>query len=146
MRKWLCRLQEPTAALCAFLHCLPVASLSFFSFAFHTQAIKSVSQCCDPLQHSLFLIFLLLLLLFSCPLVFFLSFSGSCFLGEEVEAGGRTERRRKWVEGEGGYICSFMTNHMCFCVFVFTCFSWKRRWWKRMTGEERQTYGSCLLS
>lgn len=123
---------------------LPVASLSLFSFAFHTQAIKSVSQCCDPLQHSLFLFFL-----FSCSSAFLplsLSFLRVFSVGEEVEAGGGRERRRKSRGVGRGYICSFMTNHMCFWVFVFTCFSWKRGWWKGMTGEERQAYGSCLLS
>lgn len=62
-----------------FFSWLPVASLSLFSFAFHTQAIKSVSQCCDPLQHSLFLFFLLL---FSCSLAFLpLSLLAGLFLG-----------------------------------------------------------------
>lgn len=89
-------------------------------------------------------------LLFSCSLHFFFpslsfSFLRVCFSGEEVEAGGGTERRRK-NEG-GGYIRSFMTNHMCFWVFVFTCFSWKRGRWKGMMGEERpMAYGSCLVS
>lgn len=81
VRKWLCSLQEPTAALSFFFFFswLPVASLSLFSFAFHTQAIKSVSQCCDPLQHSLFLFFLLL---FSCSLAFLpLSLLAGLFLG-----------------------------------------------------------------
>lgn len=66
VRKWLCSLQEPTAALSSFFFFswLPVASLSLFSFAFHTQAIKSVSQCCDPLQHSLFLFFFVVVFLF----------------------------------------------------------------------------------
>lgn len=57
----------------SFFSWLPVASLSLFSFAFHTQAIKSVSQCCDPLQHSLFLFFFFFFLV----VFLFLSFSPS---------------------------------------------------------------------
>lgn len=125
-----------------FFYWLPVASLSLFSFAFHTQAIKSVSQCCDPLQHSLFLFFVVFLFLSFSP-----SLPPSCgFVSRVRRSRLGAEQREEEKPGGGCYICSFMTNHMCFWVFVFTCFSWKREWWKGMTGEERQAYGSCLLS
>lgn len=79
-----------------FLYCLPVASLSLFSFAFHTQAIKSVSQCCDPLQHSLYLF-----LLFSCSLGFLpLSlFLAGLFLGWGGRGWGRNREKEKWGRG-----------------------------------------------
>lgn len=127
--------------LCRVFFCwLPVASLSLFSFAFHTQAIKSVSQCCDPLQHSLFLFFVVFLFLSFSP-----SLPPSCgFVSRVRRSRLGAEQREKEKPRRGGYICSFMTNHMCFWVFVFTCFSWKREWWKGMAGEERQAYGSCL--
>lgn len=87
-------------------------------------------------------------LLFSCSLAFLprsLLLAG-LFLGWGGRGWGRNREEKKNQWGGGGYICSFMTNHMCFWVFVFTCFSWKRGWWKGMTGEERQPYGSCLLN
>lgn len=136
VRKWL----QPAGATAALwvLSLLPACPSSPFLFThsqlsqFPTAVISSNVLC------SCFFVF-------SCSLssihlsLFFLR---ACFSGEEVESGGGTERRQT----RGGYTRSFMTNHMCFWVFVFTCFSWKTRWWKRMTVEERQPYGSCLLT
>lgn len=138
-----CRSPQQLRLFFFFFSWLPVASLSLFSFAFHTQAIKSVSQCCDPLQHSLFLFFVVFLFLSFSP-----SLPPSCGFVSWVRRSrlGAEQREGEKTSGGGGYICSFMTNHMCFWVFVFTCFSWKRGWWKGMTGEERRAYGSCLLS
>lgn len=140
VNKWLCSLQEPTAALSDFFSTgslSPACPSSHLLFT-HRQ-LSQFPNAVIPSNILCSCFFVVFLLLSLSP-----SFLRVCCTGEEVEAGGGTERIRK--TREGGYICSFMTNHMCFWVFVFTCFSWKREWWKGMTGVERQAYGPCLLS
>lgn len=78
-------------------------------------------------------VFVLVVLLCSCSLGFLprsLCLAG-LFLGWGGRGWGRNRGKKKNEGREGGgHICSFMTNHMCFWVFVFTCFSWKGGWWR----------------
>lgn len=101
VRKWLHSLQEPTAAFC----CCSTGSLSpacpSSSLYFHTQVIKSVSQFCDLLHHTLFLFF-------CCPLshffFFFLPSSlllAGLFLGWGGRGWGRNREKKKKNEGRG---------------------------------------------
>lgn len=64
---------------------------------FYTQAIKSATKHCDPLQTSFLLLSVLVVFLF---LSFPLSYLRVCFSGEEVELGGGTERKRQ-IQGGG---------------------------------------------
>lgn len=142
--KWLCRMQEPPSRFVSFSppdSSCPPSPLNPQLSQFPNSMI---------LSSSFFLCFgvvvVVVFLLLSRPLLL----SSLLFAGLIFGWGGwgwGWNREKKKIQGAGrGYICSFMTNHMCFWVFVFTCFSWKRGWWNGMTGEERQAYGSCLLS
>lgn len=119
------------------LCCLPTAALSLLvstpcslspassPLLFTHMTIKSVTQRCDPLQHFVLFFFLVVVVVF-----LFLCFSPllppSCgFLSWVSRSRLGAEEREEEGRGGGGYICSFMTNHMCFWVLVFTCFSWK---------------------
>lgn len=87
-----------------------------------------------------FFFFFVVVLLFSCSLAFL--FFPSLF----VAFSARVKRLRLGVEQRGednpgrGYICSFMTNHMCFWVFVFTCFSWRGGQWGGGGGERKDRH------
>lgn len=125
-----CRSPQQLCLFLFFFLLLPVASLFLFSFAFYTQAIKSVSQHCDPLQLSLFLFFVIFL---------FLSFSPSLLLAGFFHGWGGwgwgRDKRRKSRGWGGGYIWSFMTNHMCFWVLYLHVSHGKecggKGWWER---------------
>lgn len=139
VRKWLCSLQEPTAALSVFSTASLSPACPSSPLLFTHRQLSQFPNAVIPSN-----ILCSCFLLFSCNLG---SLPLSCGFVSRVRRsrlGAEQREEEKW--GRGGYICSFMTNHMCFWVFVFTCFSWKRGWWKGMTGEERQAYGSCLLS
>lgn len=93
---------------------LPVASLSLFSFAFHTQAIKSVSQHCDPLQHSLFLFFVIFLFLSFSP-----SLPPSCRFLPRVRRSRLGVEQREEENPGGGVGVTFAALWLTTCVSEF---------------------------
>lgn len=106
-----CRSPQQLRLFFFFFSWLPVASLSLFSFAFHTQAIKSVSQCCDPLQHSLFLFFVVFLFLSFSP-----SLPPSCGFVSWVRRSRLGAEQREGEKTSGGGGVTFAALWLTTCV------------------------------